>query len=198
MWRRSPTLRSSAAALGVLAFAAGCGSNPTSRVVSVTGRVGPLQVDRSDRAAVIRFAGRPAAELLGQSLNYAPYRALGYGCAATGSRNTVELRARGPYCRTAFFLERRTGRLGLFFTTAPAYSESHGIRIGTPQRRAERLLHQRLVVGCLAALRLSSPKASLSISFRGGIEEGTAIRAAHVDAFVLHGNGDDLGIFDCL
>jgi hypothetical protein len=198
MGRRSPTCRSSAAALAAVALATGCGSSSTSHVIGVDGHVGPLQVDRSDRAEVVRYAGKPSAERLGRMLDYAPYRAIGYDCARTNGPNTMPLRQGGPYCRTAYFLELRTGKLVNFFTAAREFSESHGIRIGTPQRRAERLLHQRLVVGCLAALRLSGPKASLSISFGDGTEKGTSIKGARVDAFVLHGKGDDPGLFDCL
>jgi hypothetical protein len=185
MWRRSRThLSSGAAALALLALASGCGSKSTSHVLSVMGRIGTLRVDRSDRAAVIRFAGRPSAERVGHILNYAPYRALGYRCRATSTLRTVQLTPHGPYCRTAFFLERRTGKLEIFFTTAPEYSESHGVRIGMAQAAAERLVHQRLVVGCLTAMHFSSATAS--------------IKGAHVDAFLVHGHGDEPGIFDCL
>jgi hypothetical protein len=198
MWRPSPTHRSSAAAFAALALAAGCGTKSTSHVISVSGRIGPLQVDRSDREDVIRFAGKPSVDRRGRMGNAGAYRALGYDCTARNRLNTMPVLEGGPYCRTAYFLERRTRKLVAFFTTAPAFSESHGIRVGTPQRTAERLLHRRLTVGCLASFFLSSPRASLSISFGDGTENGTSIKGARVDAFVLHSRHDDLDLFDCL
>jgi hypothetical protein len=156
-------------------------------------------MDRSDGAAVIRFAGKPDAERSARLLNYSPYRALGYGCRRGRSNDAVELARRAPYCRTVFFLDAKTGKLELFYTASREYSEAHGLRVGTSQAVAERRLGQHLHIGCVAALRLSSNKAMLSVSFGGGTEKGTAIRGAHVDAFVLHGlRGGDPGIFDCL
>jgi hypothetical protein len=38
----------------------------------------------------------------------------------------------------------------------------------------------------------------LSIEFTGGVEHGTSIKRARVDAFVVHGKRRDAGIFDCL
>jgi hypothetical protein len=105
---------------------------------------------------------------------------------------------RGPYCRTAFFLDRKTGQLETFFTSSPEYSESHGVRIGMSQVAAERLLHRRLVGGCTTALYFESATARLTVSFSGGKQLKTAVEGAHVDAFVVHGKGDDPGIFDCL
>jgi hypothetical protein len=186
----------------VLALVCGCGSNskPTgTHIVSVTGRIGDLHIDRSDRAAVIRFAGRPSAERAGRILNYAPYRALGYGCAAKRAPDRVELTYHGPYCTTAFFLARKTGKLATFFTSSPAYSERHGVRIGMRQAIAERLLHKRLTLGCTTALHFESATALLSVSFSGGKEHRAAVKGAHVDAFVVHGKkANDPGIFDCL
>jgi hypothetical protein len=178
----------------------GCGSSSktSTRVVSVTGRIGDLHVDQSDRAAVIRFAGRPSAERTGGFRSYVPYRALGYGCGGKRGQYRVGLVPHGPSCRTVFFLDRKTGKLETFFTSSPEYSESHGVRIGMPQGAAERLLHRRLTVGCTTALHFESATGSLSVSFGGGKQYATAVKGAHVDAFVVHGKGRDPDIFDCL
>jgi hypothetical protein len=164
--------------------------------VRVTGQIGPLQMDSSDRAAVVAFAGRPDATSTGTAPGaYAPYRALGYDCAGNGFDGEVQIVGR---CRTVFFLDRRTGKLETFSTSSPQYSEGHGVRIGMTQEEAEDLLHQRLTVGCTAALHFDSPTGSLSIDFAGGVEHGTSVDGAHVDAFVLHGTRRDAGVFDCL
>ena len=186
------------ATLALLATA--CGGSSTPHVFGVDGHIGPLRVDRSDRAAVIRYAGKPDAERTGDPIGYSPYRALGYDCTPKRrSNDTVQIVSRGPYCRTVFFLDGRTGRLEDFFTASREYSESQGIRVGTPQAVAERLVHQRLRIGCLAALRIDSRMAHLSMEFTGGTEKGTSIKGAHVSEFALHGiRGHDYGIFDCL
>jgi hypothetical protein len=176
---------------------AGCGGSPH-HVVRVNGSIGSVHVDRSDRAAVIAFAGKPDATAAGRAPGYFPYRALGYDCARKRMDNGVYLAPHAAICRTAFFFDRRTGKLETFYTSSSEYSEGHGVRIGMKQAEAEGLLHRRLVFGCTAALHFESPTGSLSIEFTGGTEDGTSIKGAHVDAFVVHGHHRDAGIFDCL
>lgn len=190
--------------LTILLVAAACGSSRTSArsaVVTATGRIGPLHLDRSDRAAVVAFAGRPDAERRAEaSGGYAPYEALGYGCATTAVPLVTALAAGGPYCRTVFFVNRQSGRLETFFTTAARYSEGHGVRIGMPTAVAERLLRRRLVEGCETNLYLSSARASLTIAFTGGVVRRKTLHVigGHVYAFVLHSHRSDAGVFDCL
>src|SRR5689334_23337362 len=64
-----------------LLVVAGCGSSRTgvSRTVNVNGSVGPLRVDRSGRAQVIGYAGKPDADLHGRGVS-SRYEVLGYGC----------------------------------------------------------------------------------------------------------------------
>jgi hypothetical protein len=169
-------------------------------VFGVDGHIGPLQVDQSDRADVIRHAGRPDAERSAHPIGYSAYQALGYDCTPKrSSEEQVPIVFHGPYCLTAFFLDGKSGKLEMFFTGSRGYVETRGLRVGMSQAAAERLLHKRLRVGCLAAFFLYSAKAILSVSFSGGIENGTSIKGAHIDGFVLHGmRGGDPGIFDCL
>jgi hypothetical protein len=190
--------------LTLLALAAACGSGGVSvdaRIDTATGRIGALHLDQSDRAAVIAFAGRPDAERPGRESSFAPYHALGYGCGTTAGLRAAPLAAGGPYCRTVFFINGQSGKLETFFTSAARYSESHGVRIGTPTAVAERLLHRRLVEGCETNLYLSSAKASLTIAFTGGVvKPNTSLHVigGHVYAFVLHSQRSDAGVFDCL
>lgn len=181
--------------LSSAALVAGCGSTH-SHVVRVTGRIGPLQVDRSDQAAVVAFAGRPDRTSTGSAAGgYMPYRALGYDCDGKGFDAEVQIVGG---CKTVFFLDRRSGKLETFSTSSSKYSEGHGVRIGMTQAEAERRLHKRLTIGCSAALHFESPSAALSIDFAGGLEHGSSIKGAHVDAFVLHSHRRDAGVFDCL
>jgi hypothetical protein len=199
MWRASVTHLSKALVLVAAGAVAGCGSHSSgsTHVVRVTGEIGPVHVDRSNRAAVVAFAGQPDAVVYGRAPGSFPYRALGYDCAPR-LNGGVQLAPRAPVCRTAFFFDGRTRKLETFYTSSPAFSEGHGVRIGMTQARAERLLHRRLSVGCTTALYFESSTGSLSIEFNGGTERGTAIKDARVDAFVVHGHRRDAGIFDCL
>jgi hypothetical protein len=190
----------------VAALAVGCASGQRrlgSSVVTASGRIGILQVDESTRADVIGFAGAPDAERRGQEgPGYPPYLALGYGCGTNASpRNTpLTVGARGPNCRTVFYINSRTGRLETFFTTSGRYSERHGVRIGMATAAAERLLHKRLYEGCETDIYLQSATAFLTIAFTGGVVHlpNTGVTGGHVWAFVLHGVRSDAGVFDCM
>src|SRR5207237_674817 len=106
--RSAPDLRSSSADAGRY---------------SVSGRIGPLHVDVSERRAVVAFAGRPDAERRGRSpaapFRSAPYDALGYRCSRGADRDAFSLVSGGPFCRTVFFIDSRSGRLGTFYTSDP-------------------------------------------------------------------------------
>jgi hypothetical protein len=113
----------------------------TAITVGVDGRIGPLQVDASDRGDVISFAGRPDAERRGRNtvaspVGSAPYDALGYDFGRNpGPALPLLQPGPSPKCRTVFFLDR-SGRPGLFYTTQTRYVESHGVRIGMPTATA--------------------------------------------------------------
>jgi hypothetical protein len=159
-----------------------------------------LHLDRSDRAAVIAFAGQPDAERGGQAPGgYAPYDALGYGCGTRAAPDATPLEGRLS-CRTVFFINRRTGRLETFFTSAARYSEGHRVRIGMPTAAAERRLHKRLFEGCEENIYLSSATADLTIGFSGGTfrRPSLHVTGGHVYAFVLHSHRADAGVFDCM
>jgi hypothetical protein len=66
-------------------------------------------------------------------------------------------------------------------------------------RTAERLLGQRLHIGCGANILLESVSATLTVPFTGrkSDRDGKLV-GGHVAALVLHGLHDDPGIFECL
>ena len=153
----------------------------------------------TNRRAVIAFAGHPQAERRGRTDRGHPYDALGYGCGAGTGPYAIPLVHGGPRCKTAFFVDVRSGRLGLFYTTQSRYVESHGVRVGMATATAERLLRQRVIVGCIAAIRLSSRHALLTVAFAGGtITHKPALRSGHVSLFALHGDRHDPGLFECM
>ena len=164
--------------------------------VSVSGRIGPLRVDVSRRAAVVAFAGHPDTEQVGRANDSERYDALGYDCGSSAGPQGIPLVNRRPRCRSVFFVEARTGRLGLFYTADARYVEAHGVRVGMPTRAAERLLGRRLHEGCGPNIFLRSSRAGLTISFTGrtsNLEKG-----GHVAELVLHGLHHDPGVFECM
>jgi hypothetical protein len=193
------------ASILALAGGWGCGesSSESRRIVSVSGRIGPLRIDESDRAAVIAFAGRPDAER--DSHGSARYTALGYDCGSKSRIWNFPLRPypdRAPNCRTVFWLDVPTGKLANFFTSDSRYVEEHGVRIGMATARAERLLRKRVFQGCEQNVYLPSPKAfSLTIAFNGAVphpRKSLHVIGGHVFAFVLHSRRHDTRVFDCL
>jgi hypothetical protein len=192
----------SAGVLVLILFATGCSSGQKSTaVLTATGRIGPLQMDRSTRADVIAFAGRPDAEGRGRYSSFSPYRVLGYDCTTVRDRGfPLDNRM---WCKTVFFVNQRTGRLGNFFTESSDFSERHGVRIGMETAKAERLLHQIVYVGCEADIHLGG-RLGLTFAFTGGAPRklansgGLQLVGGHVYAFALHGGRSELGVFDCL
>jgi hypothetical protein len=173
----------------------GCSSGRPPIVLSADGKIGSLQMGKSDARAIVAFAGRPDAERSGTEFDSARFRALGYECERKNFDHAWPLLEHGPYCRTVFWVNTRTGRLGDFYTTSTRYVESHGVRLGTRSAVAERRLHQRLYLGCEENIELGS----LAIAFAGGAPGAKRhVTGAHVYAFALHGGRSDVGIFDCL
>ena len=189
--------------LGAGLVAIGCGTSGRAAagrapIVGVGGRIGTLRIDASGRAAVVAFVGRPAAEKHGRTDRGGRYDALGYRCAARSSDNALPLVHGGPYCRTVFFIEPRSGRLGLFYTSDARYVESHGVRVGMGTAKAERLLKKRLHAGCEYNIYLYGRDASLTIAFTGGaLQHDGTLRGGRVSALVLHGMHHDPGVFEC-
>ena len=176
--------------VALLGFALSCGSagaSGGSGVITVGGQIGPLQIDKSRRPAVIAFAGNPDAETFERVLGFARYDALGYDCSTTETAATFPIGNSGPFCRTVFFIDIAHHTLEDFVTTSASYHEKRGVRIGTSVADAQRLLHNRVDRNCLVVLKASSGTAALRISFTGG----------RADTFVLHSLKRTAGLFHC-
>jgi hypothetical protein len=186
--------------VALLLLAPGCGSTHRSVTVSVAGRIGPLHVDRSDRGDLVAFAGKPEAERHGEEFDSLPYQALGYGCSEKSTLERWPLLQKGPYCRTVFFINVKTGKLGNLFTSSAGYVEPHGVRPGMGEEVAERRLHRHLRTGCEENFYFDSRAAALTVAFAGGVTARVSgrVTGAHVFALVLHGRRSDVGVFDCL
>lgn len=189
----------------LLAFlACGCGHHRTTHAsktstsearpipVTAAGRIGPLELETSDRAAVIAFAGRPNAENRGQYLpSYGRFEALGYQCR--GSRATD--RGGLPSCATVFYINLASGKLEEFYTKDRRYSGPGDVQVGMSAADAERRLHKRLgKVGCIPTLLLGTRPARLAVNFTGF----RGSRHNRIEFFVLASNHHAAGAFDCI
>ena len=180
-------------------------SGRAATLVHPSGKIGNLQIGSSGARAVIASTGRPDADRRGVEYDGTPYRALGYDCSAKPSDDSfpvleTQSGRHGPSCKTVFWINLRTRRLGDFYTISPHYEESHGVRIGMATATAERILHQRVYVGCEENLRVGA----ITVAFTGGVgrtsrgSSGIRLIGGHVYAFAAHGGRSDVGIFDCL
>lgn len=187
--------------IGVVAFA-GCssshGSGSRRVVVTATGRIGPLHVDRSERADVISFAGRPESERRGRYIDYLPFDALGYGCK--GKRVTDS--AGTPRCKTIFYLDARSGRLAILYTENARFTDVRGIHVGTPTAVAERLAHKRVISGCFDGFGFPTKSAFLVMWFYGGKHvvrhRLPHLVGGHVGLLVVHSRRLNPGVLDCI
>lgn len=200
------------AALGVVGLvtpatrtAVSAGAPHSPRVTS-RGRLGPLRMDRSGPAAIMKFAGRPDVTGWGQSFETAPeWEALGYRCR---SRNTAQtyvapsgVDGEKAFCRTVFHVNISTGRLATFFTSLPRYRDGHGIRVGMHTGRARHLARQPAYSGCGDAFRFVGHAGALVLPIaaaRSKTRHGKLVAVGgHVAALVLHSARHDVGVFDC-
>jgi hypothetical protein len=187
--------------IGLVALA-GCSSNHGSAsrrvVVTASGRIGPLHVDRSERADVISFFGRPESERRGRYVDYPPFDALGYGC--NGKRVTD--RAGTPRCKTIFYLDAHSGRLAILYSENARFTDLRGIHVGTPTAVAERLAHKREISGCFDGFSFITKSAFLVVWLYGG-ENVVRHRlphlvGGHVGLLVVHSRRLNPGVLDCI
>jgi hypothetical protein len=173
--------------LGFALLSGSAGAAGGSGKVAVTGQIGPLQIDKSDRAAIIAFAGTADLEVRQRVLGFPSYDALGYDCSATESANNFPIGNSGPYCVTIFFTDIASHSLEDFVSSSTAYHESHGIRIGTSVADAQRLLHRQVSRSCGVVLKVDGATANLRVNFTNG----------HADTLVLHSLKRTAGLFNC-
>ena len=163
--------------------------------------MGPLRVDTSDRADVIAFAGQPDSEHRGRyAPPYTPFDALGYGCH--GHPATYE--GGGPACETVFYLDARSGKLELFYTEDPRYSNLYGVHAGTTTAVAEGLMHRLVIGGCFDGMRVDTTTGFLVMWFEGGKNRVHPhpyylyAVGGHVAFIVVHSRRLNPGVLDCI
>lgn len=135
--------------------------------LTLSGRVGPLQLDRSTVGRVIAYAGRPAATGRGNFGASEPdYYAMGYSCQENAQGWMFQV-GQYAHCRTVFFINTYTNRLAAFYSLSRKYS-FRGARTGMSTATAQRHVHTHAVDGCGEGFFLSSQAASFLGEESGG------------------------------
>ena len=109
---------------------------------------------------------------------------------------------RGSFCRTVYYLNSETGRLGTFFTSMPGFRDAHGVFVGMRTAKADRLEGRKALGGCLEGISIMSPSTIFHVAIAGGHVHRRGnelvVRGGRVGALVLHSRTNDVGAFDCL
>lgn len=166
--------------------------------VSALGAVGALRLDASTEQQLLAFAG-PTKYQVGFSVEPGTGTAVfGYSCALKpGGRAGLSTYAVGKtLCRTVFFMDLAADvkgtlvpqKLRTFFTSSPAYEEAHGVKVGMTTAQAQQLTGAKVVGACGGVIRVSTPKASVTIGVHSG----------RVYAIVAHSPHHDVSAFPCL
>ena len=172
--------------------------------ITSSGRIGALRLDRSDRAAIVAAAGEPQVDEFDAGMPPGSgWEALGYGCGAKDmiSPLVAPTAAGGPNCRTVYYLNSETGRLGTFFTSMRSFRDGHGVVVGTPTARAVRREGAQAYAGCGDGILVKTPRAMYHLVISGGHMHRRGnrllVRGGRIGALVLHSRESDVGVFDC-
>jgi hypothetical protein len=169
------------------------------------GKIGPLDMDRSDMSAIVAFAGEPEVdEVDAGAYPGSGWEALGYRCGPedTSSPLVATAGAQGPYCRTVYYLNSKTDVLGTFFTSMPGFRDAHGVFVGMRTAKADRLEGKKATGGCGQGIFRTTPSGTYHVVITGGHTHRRGnelvVRGGRVGALVLHSRTNDVGVFDCL
>jgi hypothetical protein len=202
---------SSAVTTAAAIFLAHSTSRPTdggSGRITLTGRVGPLRVDRSTRRDVLAFAGQPDATGTG-NFDAVPrrpnYFAMGYSCQADDEPGLAKV-DRFNYCQTVFYVNGATKRLVAFRTSARAYAFM-GTSPGMATREARRRMHRFARSGCLTGFVFFDRRGPAALF--GEVDGGRTIPHRHranvssrisggtLEALELESNRHPVGLLFC-
>jgi hypothetical protein len=172
--------------------------------ITSAGSIGPLQLGRSDKAAITAFAGEPQVdETNAGAIPGSGWEALGYTCGprATNSPLVATAGAEGPYCRTVYYLNSGSGKLGTFFTSMRGFRDARGVSVGMRTAKADRLEGKKALGGCGAGIFVKTSAGTYHVIVTGGHTHRRGnelvVRGGRVGALVLHSRTDDVGVFDC-
>ena len=187
--------------LALSAAAAAAAPSGGAGVVAATGAIGPLRVDVSTRAAIVAFAGSPAAAVTGSfEASFAGYPkhflALGYGCSRTrhvgpdpGAYEPAHV-----YCRTIYYLNPQTSRLAGFWTDSPAFRTPRGTRPGMTEAEVVRLERRKARPGAFPGIERATRRATLLIGTGCRHVSGNVCSGGSVAALLLESRHHPVGL----
>lgn len=165
--------------------------------ISRTGSIGPLELNVSSAAEIVRRWGQPAYQINGNVLgspnsHYPNYELLGYGCRR---------RPAGTECAINFYVSERTSRLESFATTSPQFLLFGGVHVGMSADVASRREHQPNVSGCGQFVAVSTPRLEVAIDTRGGTthlhKNGFYVSGGRVVSIAIDHKRDGVGVLFC-
>jgi len=145
-------------------------------LVSASGIVGRLRIDRSTPVQIQAFAG--PADYIGAGRfrplirEFAPFIAFGYGCEHVRSGGiptmSVDRRSGAPgdshvTCRSIYWVNQRTGRFAGFSTDSRRFHTGAGVRPGMGLAEAKRRQHRPTLMESPSALNVTGAHAVLLI-----------------------------------
>jgi len=137
---------------------------PAKWIVTTSGTVGPLQFGVSTAADVQTAAGTPDSTATGtfSAPGLPDYQALGYDCSDQNPAGRLPLHVQpqeaGPYCRTIFYVNTTSQKLGAFATTSSQYETGHGTTAGMSNAEAQQRESVAPVYGCFGGIQLGDLK----------------------------------------
>lgn len=171
--------------------------------LTLSGRVGTLQFDRSTEKGIVAFAGQPGATGPGSFGNREPrYLAMGYGCREHGGPLLWHV-DHFDFCRTVFFLSTHTRRLVAFRTLSQTYS-FRGARTGMATLGVQHVTRGRAGSGCFPGFVFGSRRDHASVwgFVEGGRERfrrhhGEEIVGGHLRVLESESHRYPIGLLTC-
>jgi hypothetical protein len=132
--------------------------------ISRSGAIGPLRLNVSSAAEVVKQWGQPAYETTGNMFGVSgsalpDYELLGYRCRSPSGYSE---------CAVDFYISKATGRLESFETTTPEFMLFGRVHVGMSADLAARHEHSPNVAGCGQFIRISTRQLSVQINTLGG------------------------------
>jgi hypothetical protein len=168
------------------------------------GKVGPLHIDISTTADVIRVMGSPDAIGSGNfyAIPHTPnFGALGYSCGTQSSSQNSPVPGSGLSCHMVFYINEQTTKLAGVSSYSPQVVGPGRIYSGEPAEQAERRVHKRATSGCVDGFWLGSPhtQAELFVWVDGGhsSRNSNVIRGGRIGSIELESNRHPIGLLFC-
>jgi len=172
-------------------------------VLTVGGKIGPLQLGVSTEANVVGAVGTPDATAIGNTgVSLPSYLALGYDCSVIpGAIPLVfQPQVKAPYCGTVYYVNVKTQTLAGFETTSSRYATAEGTRVGMTSVEAARREGQAPYgLGCQASnIRLGNVGGYVGTATPAEVEIFVGDQPSDtVSALAMDTSANSVGVLAC-